>query len=233
MPGRSCFKVMEGHWDSVRSLSWSPKHPDVLASGGDDHTVKIWSMQAPSSRSLVATWSGAHAVSWASGPGHLGLDHVAGTVSQCGTIDDSVIAVNFSQASYDPHESSDFSGSLFVTVADGGVVALQLQPELLVSMAHCRLSSPAEQRIEKTLYLRDFDSAGKQVVELASRFLASGDSDKAQQLLDLLVAQAAPQEINENVAEGALEDIELFRMRSQQPCARQKPFGRACSFLAP
>ena len=37
------LRVLGGHSASVSSIAWSPKHPCLLASASDDHTVRLWS----------------------------------------------------------------------------------------------------------------------------------------------------------------------------------------------
>uniref|UniRef100_A0A061QHP1 Ribosome assembly protein SQT1 n=1 Tax=Tetraselmis sp. GSL018 TaxID=582737 RepID=A0A061QHP1_9CHLO len=40
--GDDSFHCFEGHTDSVYSVAWSPKHPDLVASGGGDDMAFLW-----------------------------------------------------------------------------------------------------------------------------------------------------------------------------------------------
>jgi WD40 repeat protein len=41
----SCLKVLNGHRGVVRSVAFNPKNPQMLASGSDDKTVKLWDVR--------------------------------------------------------------------------------------------------------------------------------------------------------------------------------------------
>lgn len=47
-----CVKVLEGHLDSVKCLSWSPVTGDKIASGSDDGSIKLWSLNDGSCKSF-------------------------------------------------------------------------------------------------------------------------------------------------------------------------------------
>lgn len=42
--------ALEGHSGCVNSVSWNPRHPHLLASASDDHTVRVWISQAALNR---------------------------------------------------------------------------------------------------------------------------------------------------------------------------------------
>src|SRR5919205_286341 len=54
LPGVKLLRTLEGHDETVRSLAFDPKG-EILASGGDDGTVKLWE---PGSGKLLRTLQG-------------------------------------------------------------------------------------------------------------------------------------------------------------------------------
>ena len=181
MPGRSEMRVFEGHYDAVMSVSWSSKHADLLVSGSTDHCCKLWSLAAPAPHGIVATWSGKSS-SWASA---FPSEHDAGVLP----ILDSVIAVDFCRTQYAHTESADLASHCCVTCADGSVSAIQPVPDLLQPLAQTRLEPKSEREVEQALYQRDLDRATGQVLALAQDYLATGDAERAEHLMQLLEPQ--------------------------------------------
>ena len=183
MPGRSEMRVFEGHYDAVLSLSWSPKHGDLLASGSADHCCKLWSLEAPAPHGIVATWSG-RSSSWASAfPSE--LDGGGGALPLL----DSVVAVDFCRTEYQHGDGADLAGQCFVTCADGSVSAIRPAADLLRPLVQTRLDSLPEQDVERALYERNFDEATGLVLGLAQEYLATGDAERAEHLMQLLEPQ--------------------------------------------
>ena len=115
-----------GHWAGVRALAWSPQQPDVLASGGDDHTVRLWSLRTGSS---LAAWGGdVERPGWTAGPGWAPPGGEVGR-GRRGLLD-SVVALAFAGGGYEPAtaEADDCTGSLLAAAADGAIYALRAFP---------------------------------------------------------------------------------------------------------
>jgi hypothetical protein len=182
VPGRSEMLLFEGHYDAVLSVSWSSKHADLLASGSADHCCKLWSLEAPAPHGIVATWGGKSA-SWASAfPSQLDGGGALPLL-------DSVVAVDFCRTQYQHSGTIDSASQCFVTCADGTVSAIRPTADLLKPFAHTRLDSLPEQEVERALYARNFDEATGLVLALAQEYLATGDAERAEHLMQLLEPQ--------------------------------------------
>lgn len=182
MPGRSEMRLLEGHYDAVLSLSWSSKHAELLASGAADHCCKLWSLEAKSPHGIVATWSGKSA-SWSSAfPSQL---DGAGALPLL----DSVVAVEFCRTQHQYLGTVDSASQCFVTCADGSVSAIRPSTSLLEPFAYTQQTSTPEQQVERALYARNFDKATELVLDLAQEYLATGDAERAEHLMQLLEPQ--------------------------------------------
>lgn len=65
--GTASFQMtanLTGHKGKVANLNWSPHFEDVLASTGDDGTIRVWNVQSKMCKVLVGHDDNTRAVAW-------------------------------------------------------------------------------------------------------------------------------------------------------------------------
>ena len=165
--------ILEGHNNVVKKLSWSHSHVELLASGGIDHCVKLWSLRVEP-------------------------HHVLTTLDK-GSFSDSIVGVNFSKT----HASQFFAQSASGELVAVSISPSVLDPLVQSRLAGDRLNRDAEEgkkdpelqelcNIERNIYHRNLNQAFTDVEKLAIKLKEQNKLEKALKLLDLCKVRVMP-----------------------------------------
>ncbi|KAJ3111542.1 hypothetical protein HK100_002653 [Physocladia obscura] len=182
---------IEGNYQGIQSICWSNTHAEILTTGANDCSFKVWcvdgSVVVPfnSSRSLFV---GSPATEWSDTPNLSKLKLT--DPSFCTGAKLLADVVEFSGPVISVNVSWSQQNAFFALSTLGELSAIVLRPELFKSTAPHRFKqqdAPIEHSIETLVYQRDLASALFQVVQLSKKSLMEhrtfGEHDK--EMIDL------------------------------------------------
>ncbi|KAK9723064.1 hypothetical protein K7432_002173 [Basidiobolus ranarum] len=194
------WKAQKGHDSVINEVQWNPFVPYWIASGGDDHMVKLWDIRFNSGPVSIIdahfnhlAWSGSHADILATGSSDRNwrlwgireskeIDRNDDTGEKIGEYGRGFSGPVISVISSLHHENTFYSLSMM------GELALHSIQEELFSLATPHRVNPQEHpiehEVEKNVYMRDLENAQKLVLEVVNK--TEGDSRNNEEIRRLI-----------------------------------------------
>ncbi|EFC49551.1 predicted protein [Naegleria gruberi] len=157
------IKILEGHNNVVKKISWSRSHVEVLASGGVDHSVKLWSLRTEP-------------------------HHVLTTLDK-GFFSDSILGLSFSNVTPNQLFANSASGELLAISVGSQVLDPLVQHRFFEEGSESSGKKDSEkdniENVETNIFHRNLTQAFSDVEQIATKLKNQNKLEKALKLLEL------------------------------------------------
>lgn len=164
------MKILEGHNNIVKKVAWSHSHVEILASGGADHCVKLWSLR-------------------------LEPHHVLSTLDK-GYFTDSIVGLHFSYTQPNQFFAQSASGELIAVSISPEQINSLVQHRL--EDEKTQAENEAISNIETLIYHRNLNQAFLEVEKIATKLKEQNKLEKALKLLDLCKVRTVSENVKSN-----------------------------------